>query len=60
MTGLYTAAHPHTPIPGGTPLLDAGGNMYTLDAARSATKGYWVRVTNGTTDLDIMVGNASW
>ncbi|MCK6690468.1 MAG: hypothetical protein L6Q97_00025 [Thermoanaerobaculia bacterium] len=58
--GLYTAAHPHSPIPGGTPLQYAGGNMYTLDAARSATKGYWVRVTNGTTDLDIMVGNASW
>ncbi len=58
--GLYTAALPHTPIAVGTPLQYVGGNMYTLDAARSTTKGYWVQVTNGFTDLDIMVGNASW
>ena len=58
--GLYTAALPHTPIAVGTPLQYVGGNMYTLDAARSTTKGYWVQVTNGFTDLDIMVGSPSW
>ena len=36
------------------------GNMYTLDALRLTTKGYWIQVTNGSTDLDIQVGNPAW
>ncbi len=58
--GLYGPANPYPQITVGTPLSYIGGNMYTLDAARSNTKGFWVRVTNGFTDLDIAVGVASW
>lgn len=31
--------------------------MYTLDAKRLNNAGYWIQVTNGACDLDIMVGN---
>ena len=65
MTGLYAATSPPAPaapvpMPVGTPLTDIGGNMYTLDGIRKTDKGYWVQVTNGSTDFDVMVGNAAW
>ncbi|MBK6931996.1 MAG: hypothetical protein IPH12_14480 [Saprospirales bacterium] len=63
--GLYDAASP--PAPGaliplvtGQPLPYAGGGMYELLALRRTDKGYWVQLTNGTTDKDVMVGNAAW
>lgn len=58
VTGLYSA--PNVPLAVGTPLMPIGGNMYTLTALRDNAKGYWVQVTNGSTSLDIMVGNPSW
>ncbi|MBK8923003.1 MAG: hypothetical protein IPM81_16070 [Saprospirales bacterium] len=63
--GLYLTSSPPapaapTPMPVGTALTDIGGNMYTLDGIRLTTKGFWVQVTNGSSDFDIMVGNASW
>ncbi len=65
VTGLYAATSPPAPaapvpMPVGTPLTDIGGNMYTLDGIRLTDKGYWVQVTNGSTDFDVMVGNAAW
>jgi hypothetical protein len=63
--GLYDAASP--PAPGaliplvtGQALPYAGGGMYELLALRRTDKGYWVQLTNGTTDKDVMVGNAAW
>lgn len=63
--GLHNASSPLAPaapipMPIGTPLTDIGGNMYTLDGIRLTTKGFWVQVTNGSSDFDVMVGNASW
>ncbi len=63
--GLYSLASPPapnapTPLLLGTSLNYTGPNTYTLDAIRLTTKGFWVQVTNGFTDLDVMVGNASW
>ncbi len=58
--GTISAPAAPTPVPIGAPLNYIGGNMYTLDALRLTTKGYWVQVTNGATDFDIMIGNASW
>ncbi len=63
--GLYsTASLPPpaapTPLMVGTPLNYTGNNTYSLDALRLNDKGFWVRVTNGMTDLDIAVGVASW
>lgn len=58
--GLYSPVNPFPPIAIGTPLQPIGGGMYTLDAARSNTKGFWVQVTNGFTDFDVQVGNPSW
>ncbi|MCB0531297.1 MAG: hypothetical protein H6574_00460 [Lewinellaceae bacterium] len=57
--GLY-GPNPYLPVTVGTPLNYIGGNMYTLDANRSNTKGYFVKMTNGFTDLEIQVGNPSW
>ncbi|MBL7774599.1 MAG: hypothetical protein JNK89_01275, partial [Saprospiraceae bacterium] len=63
--GLYDAGSP--PAPGaliplavGAPLTYMGGGMYTLDALRRTDKGYWVQVTNGSTDKDLMVGAPAW
>lgn len=63
--GLYSAASPPAPaapVPMlvGTPLTYIGGNMYTLDGIRLTDRGYWVQVTNGSIDFDVMVGNAAW
>lgn len=63
--GLYAVSSPPAPalpipMPVGTPLTYLGGNMYQLDGIRLTAKGYWVQVTNGSTDFDIMVGNAAW
>lgn len=63
--GLYAIASPPvpnapTPLALGTALNYIGGNMYTLDAIRLTTQGFWVQVTNGSTDFDILVGNPSW
>lgn len=58
--GLYGPVNPYPPVAVGTTLNYIGGNMYTLDAARDNTKGYFVRVSNGFTEKDIQVGNPSW
>ncbi|MEZ4942952.1 MAG: Calx-beta domain-containing protein [Saprospiraceae bacterium] len=63
--GLYDAASPAppaapTPLAIGTALNYIGGEMYTLEVLRLNDKGYWVQLTNGKTDLDVQVGNASW
>lgn len=63
--GLYDINSPQapaapTPLTVDTPLNYIGGNMYTLAVLRLNDKGYWVQLTNGDTDLDIQVGNASW
>ncbi len=58
--GLYGTTNPYPQVTVGTPLNYIGGNMYTLDAARSNIHGFYIKVTNGFTDLDIMVGNPSW
>lgn len=58
--GLYGPQNPFPQIAPGAVLNYVGGNMHTLDAARSNTKGFWVQVTNGYTDLDIMVGTPAW
>ncbi len=63
--GLYNIGSPPSPadpvpLAVGAALNYIGGNMYTLDVIRLNDKGYWVLLTNGDTDLDIMVGNASW
>lgn len=58
--GLYGPSMAHPPITVGTTLNYVGGNMYTLEAARDNTKGYFVRVSNGSTEKDIQVGNPSW
>ncbi|MBK8968954.1 MAG: hypothetical protein IPM36_20230 [Lewinellaceae bacterium] len=58
--GLYGPSNPYPPIAVGTPLNYIGGNMYTLDAARDNTKGYFVRVSNGFTEKVIQVGYPSW
>ncbi|MBK8966917.1 MAG: DUF1566 domain-containing protein [Lewinellaceae bacterium] len=55
--GLYDPMNTALLIPIGAPLTDAGGGMYTLDAKRKNTDGYWIQVTNGACDLDIRVGN---
>lgn len=57
--GLYTTDPGHSPLPIGTALQYAGGDMYTLDVSRTSN-GFWVKLTNGFTDYDITVGNASW
>ncbi len=57
LNGLYDPMNPSLFISIGTPLTDAGGGMYTLDALRLNTDGYWIQVTNGACDLDIRVGN---
>ncbi|TNE58579.1 MAG: peptidase M4 family protein [Bacteroidetes bacterium] len=56
-TGLYLPFNPYPLVPLNTPLPYIGGNMYKLDASRASDKGFWVKVTNGFTDLDVMVGN---
>ncbi|MCB9331717.1 MAG: hypothetical protein H6574_11585 [Lewinellaceae bacterium] len=61
--GLYDAGSPLNtliPLAVGTPLVYLGGNMFGLDALRRTDKGYWVQLTNGSTDKDLMVGNAGW
>ena len=60
ITGLYSTSSPPAPadpilLTPGTALNDAGAGMYTLDAIRLTTTGFWVQVTNGSCDLDIMV-----
>ncbi|MCB0532365.1 MAG: hypothetical protein H6574_06915 [Lewinellaceae bacterium] len=57
--GLYEQQQPNLPMPIGTSMTYIGNNMYQLFGAR-ANNGYWVRMTNGFTDFDIMVGNPSW
>ncbi|MCB9331718.1 MAG: hypothetical protein H6574_11590 [Lewinellaceae bacterium] len=61
--GLYDAGSPPNtliPLTVGTPLVYLGGNMFGLDALRRTDKGYWVQLTNGITEKDLMVGNAAW
>ncbi len=61
--GLYDAGSPPNtliPLAIGTPLSYLGGNMFGLDALRRTDKGWWVQLTNGSTDKDVMVGNAEW
>ncbi|MCB0533607.1 MAG: hypothetical protein KDD14_15515 [Saprospiraceae bacterium] len=65
VVGLYDIGSPvppadPTPLAVGAPLSYIGNNMYALDVLRLNDKGYWIQLTNGDTDLDIMVGNASW
>ncbi|MBK8965650.1 MAG: hypothetical protein IPM36_03030 [Lewinellaceae bacterium] len=61
--GLYDAGSPPNtliPLAVGTPMQYLGGNMFGLDALRRTDKGFWVQLTNGSTDKDVMVGNAGW
>ncbi|MBK8192339.1 MAG: cadherin-like domain-containing protein [Lewinellaceae bacterium] len=63
--GLYDSSSPPAPaalvpLTAGTPLNYIGAGMYQLDALRRTDKGYWIKVSNGSKDLDVMVGNASW
>ncbi|MCB9331719.1 MAG: VCBS repeat-containing protein, partial [Lewinellaceae bacterium] len=61
--GLYDPGSPPNtliPLAVGTPLVYLGGNMFGLDALRRTDKGYWVQLTNGITEKDLMVGNAGW
>ncbi len=65
VVGLYDPGSPPapaapTPLAVGTPLQYSGNNTYTLEALRLTSTGYWVQLTNGSTDFDLMVGNASW
>ncbi len=57
--GLYEQQPPNLPMPIGTPMTYIGNNTYQLVGARTSN-GYWVQMTNGFTDFDVMVGNASW
>ncbi|MCB9330082.1 MAG: SprB repeat-containing protein [Lewinellaceae bacterium] len=59
VVGLY-GPDPYPQITVGMPLNYIGGNMYTLDAYRDNTKGYFVKISNGYTEKDIQVGNPSW
>lgn len=61
--GLYDQMSPPPPaapalISTGTQLFPTGLDSFYLDALRLNNNGYWIQVTNGTCDLDIMVGNS--
>ena len=52
VVGLYSDTNPYPQITVGTTLNYIGGNMYTLKATRLATKGFYIKLSNGFTELE--------